>query len=293
MGYCDLHTHSIFSDGTSTPEEIVDGAAALGLSAVALCDHNTVDGLSRFLAAAEGRDIDAVAGAEFSVDYKGKELHLLGLRIPPARFGEVSRLMLEVGRRKEESNRDLIGALAGIGFLIDYEALRRTTPSGKLNRAHIAAELTRKGYTPSIRAAFNTVLSKSAGFYREPERLQVWEMLDFLSSIGAVPVLAHPLLNLSEEELFEFLPAAKERGLVGMECLYSTYSSGETALSLELAERFGLKPSGGSDFHGANKPDIQLGRGRGGLAVPGEWARALGTKTKETDCRAGLRTGSQ
>ncbi len=144
---CDLHTHSIFSDGTYTPTEIIDAAIKAGLSAVALCDHNTVDGLCEFLSVAEGKSIEAVAGAEFSVDYGGTELHLLGLYIPKIRFSEISDMMTSVNLRKEKSNIDLVDSLNKAGFSIDYEAIRNKTPNGKFNRAHVVAELTNKGYT--------------------------------------------------------------------------------------------------------------------------------------------------
>ena len=277
MKLCDLHTHSVFSDGTYTPKELLSAAEELGLSAIALCDHNTVDGLPDFLSAAKESAVEAITGAEFSVDYQGKELHLLGLFIPEDCFSQISALMEAVMARKMQSNLDLILALNKAGYDIDYETIKNATPNHKFNRAHIAAELTRKGYTATIKEAFKNLLSPSAGYYKEPERISVWEMLDFLLKIGAVPVLAHPFLSLSEEELLTFLPMAKAQGLVGMECYYSTYDTQTTEISLALAERFGLKPSGGSDFHGSNKPDIQLGIGKGDLLIPYYWATALKT----------------
>ena len=277
MKLCDLHTHSVFSDGTYTPKELLSAAEKLGLSVIALCDHNTVDGLPDFLSAAKESAVEAIPGAEFSVDYQGKELHLLGLFIPEDCFSQISALMEAVMARKMQSNLDLILALNKAGYDIDYETIKNATPNHKFNRAHIAAELTRKGYTATIKEAFKNLLSPSAGYYKEPERISVWEMLDFLLKIGAVPVLAHPFLSLSEEELLTFLPMAKAQGLVGMECYYSTYDTQTTEISLALAERFGLKPSGGSDFHGSNKPDIQLGIGKGDLRIPYPWATNLKT----------------
>ena len=123
MMTCDLHTHSVFSDGTYTPAEIIDAAVGLGLSAVALCDHNTVDGLPGFLAAAEGKNIEAICGAEFSVDYSGTELHLLGLFIPQDRFSQISRLMEEATERKRKSNLDLIDALNRAGYPVSFEEI--------------------------------------------------------------------------------------------------------------------------------------------------------------------------
>ncbi len=277
MKFCDLHTHSIFSDGTDSPTQIIDNALRLGLSAVALCDHNTVDGLPDFLSAAEGKAVEAIAAAEFSVDYGGIELHLLGLFLPVSCFAKVEQLLAEARQRKLQSNLDLIHDLNEAGYRIDFESMQRATPNGNLNRAHIAQALTDLAYTASMEEAFNTVLSQINGFYKPPQRIAFWDMLDFLTGIGAVPVLAHPFLQLDEAQLTELLPQAKARGLAGMECLYSTYDKATTALSFRLAQQFDLKPSGGSDYHGTPKPDIALGRGKGNLEIPYEWAIALKT----------------
>lgn len=280
MPTCDLHTHSIFSDGSYTPEQLIDEAIERGLCSLALCDHNAVDGLPRFLKAAEGKPIRAIAGAEFSVNYQGQELHLLGLFIPPSHFDAITARMKIVTERKEKSNLELVESLAKAGYVLDYAAAKASSPTGKINRLHIAEALTAAGYTPSVKAAFDTVLDPGAGHYHEPERLTVWEVLDDLHAMGAVPVLAHPLLHMSEQDLSEFLPQARKRGLVGMEVYYSKYDEAQTALALSLAERFGILPSGGSDFHGTGKPDISLGIGRGNLAIPEKWAEALAKKAK-------------
>ncbi len=277
MKTCDLHTHSIYSDGTYTPEEIIDSAVNIGLSAVALCDHNTVDGLHDFLAAANNKNIQPIAGAEFSVDYNGTELHLLGLYIPEKNFDKVADLMNDVNEKKRQSNIALIESLNRAGYKIHYDTIKGSTPNGKFNRAHIAAELTKKGYTSSIKEAFDTLLSPSSGHYKEPQRLCLFEMIDFIKSIGATPVLAHPFLNLTKDELEILLPLAKKQGLVGMECYYSLYSTTATKEAVELAKEFELKYSGGSDFHGENKPDIKLGIGKGKLKIPYDWAIALKT----------------
>lgn len=275
MKICDLHTHSVYSDGTCTPAELVEAAVACGLSVIALTDHNTVDGLPDLLAAAEGQPVEVVPGAEFSVDYDGTELHLLGLHIPPAAFGQVADLMRHYNDLKEQSNVALVAALNEAGYAIDYAAIKASTPNGKCNRAHIAAALTAAGYTASVKEAFKTLLGKNCGYYVEPRRLTVWETIDFIRAIGAVPVLAHPFLNLDEERLAAFLPRAKERGLVGMECAYSLYDEETTAKSFALAEQNGLLPSGGSDYHGGNKPHIRIGVGQGNLRIPYEWAQAI------------------
>ena len=282
MKTCDLHTHSIFSDGTDTPTEIIEAAIRLGLSAVALCDHNTVDGLPEFLSAAEGKNIEAIPGAEFSVDYNGIELHLLGLFIPEFFFPLTMLWMKEAAEAKLQSNLELVTSLNQAGYLIDFDAIQRTAPHGNFNRVHVARALVEKGYTVSVKEAFDTLLSPEHGFYKEPPRISLWDMLDFLNEIEAVSVLAHPFLQLDEAQLTELLPRAKARGLAGMECLYSTYDEATTALSFRLAQQFDLKPSGGSDYHGTPKPDIALGRGKGNLEIPYEWVGALKTGSGNT-----------
>ena len=272
---CDLHTHSACSDGTYTPTQLIAAALDTGLSAIALCDHNTVDGIPEFLSAAKGKNIEAIAGAEFSVDYNDTELHLLGLYIPEEKLEIVSGWMAEVIQRKEESNILLVDALNHAGYHLNYADIKSKSPNGKLNRAHIAAELTAKGYTKSIQEAFKTVLSKKAGYYTEPKRPTVFEMIQRIKSIGATSVLAHPFLNLSEEELLAFLPSATACGLDGMECYYSLYNEDTIQKSVAIATRFGLKQSGGSDFHGDHKPDIQLGFGKGNLQIPYALAQNL------------------
>ena len=275
MKFCDLHTHSVFSDGTYTPAGIIDGAINAGLDAVALTDHNTADGLADFIAYARGKGIDAVAGVEFSADYYEKELHILGLFVPEKSFLKVGELMKAVSDRKEQSNIDLINALSNAGICLDYDEIKGKTPNGRVNRAHIAAAMTEKGYVGSIKQAFDKWLLPSVGYYKMPQRPSAFEIIDFILEIGAVPVLAHPFLNLSEEELLRFLPEAKMRGLAGMECYYSTYDKATTERSVSIADAIGLLPSGGSDFHGANKPDIVLGKGKGDLRVPYEWFERL------------------
>lgn len=270
--YCDLHCHSVFSDGTDTPAQLLETACAQGLRALALTDHNTVAGLPDFLAAAQGKDIEAVPGVEFSTDYEGIELHILALYLRTEYFPQVTHLMRQYHLRKEESNRELVEKLAKAGYCVDYERIRAATPKGEVNRALIAAELTRMGYTASVKEAFERLLRQSCGYYTPPLRPTPREMLQLIHELGAVSVLAHPYLNLTEPQLEVFLSRAKAWGLQGMEVRYSTYDEQTTLAADEIAARFGLLPSGGSDHHGANKPDISLGTGRGGLRVPAEWA---------------------
>lgn len=273
--YCDLHVHSVFSDGTDTPAKLIFLAEAAGLSAVALCDHNTVSGLPDFLEAACGSDVEAIPGVEISTDYCGKELHILALYVAPDHYEAMTQLLAEGDRRKEQSNIDLVAALNRAGYVLDYEAIKAKTPKGHINRAHIAAELLRLGYTESVQAAFKTLLSPKCGYYQPPERISAFDAIRFIKSIGAVAVLAHPFLSMDETMLREFLPYAVECGLDGMEVYYSKYDAETTDLAMEIAREYGVLNSGGSDYHGDTKPDISIGTGRGDLKIPTTWLNLL------------------
>ena len=189
---CDLHTHSVFSDGTYTPREIIAEAKRLGLI-VALTDHNTAAGLPEFTAAAQKFGVTAVPGVEFSTEHAGKELHLLGLFVLPEHYAAVERMVREQHVLKEISNMELVERLNQAGYLIDYAKVKRRNPNGNANRAHMAAELLEQGYVTSIKEAFDTVLSNKGGFYVPPSRLQLTDVIGQFRRIGVLPVLAHPL----------------------------------------------------------------------------------------------------
>ena len=272
---CDLHAHSIYSDGTCTPAELISLAKQAGLYAVALTDHNTVSGIPYFLEAAKDSGVQALPGIEVSTDYMGQELHIVGLFYSLAHLAGVEEYVAAYLQRKEQSNVDLCNNLCRAGYEISYEKIKSATPDGTVNRALIAAELMRLGYVESIKAAFATLLSKKGGYYHEPQKLDALQVIAKLPEFCAVPILAHPFLSLDEQALREFLPKARQAGLVGMETEYSTFTPEQTASARELAAQNGLLPSGGSDFHGTNKPDIRLGVGRGSLAVPYAYYTAL------------------
>ena len=274
MAFCDLHTHSTFSDGTCTPQQLIRQAEQMKLSAVVLCDHNTVAGLPDFVKAGEGSPVEAVPAVEFSTQYGETELHILGLYIRPEKYAAVTQLLEELLRAKERSNIALVQKLATAGIVLDYEKIKAQS-GNYVNRAVIGAEMVRQGFVASVPDAFKQYLSESRGFYVPPRRLDSYEAIRFIKSIGAAAVLAHPLLNLDEAGLREFLPRAIEAGLDGMEVYYSKYTPAETALAEHIAKEFQLLPSGGSDYHGDNKPGIELGVGRGDLQIPDTWLKAL------------------
>ena len=276
---CDLHTHSVYSDGTCTPAELIGLARAAGLSALTLSDHNTVAGLSSFLEAAQGSGVEPVPGIEFSTEYREIELHILALYIKPCHYDRINALLQDFLNRKDRANFELVQRLNSAGMELDYQEIKEKA-AGSINRAVIAAEMVQHGYSASVKEAFSQWLSPKWGYYIPPRRPDAYEMIRFIKSLGAVAVLAHPFLSLEEKQLREFLPDAVAAGLDGMEVYYSTYDAEQTRRALEIAGEFGLLKSGGSDFHGQNKPDISIGIGRGELAVPLDFLQELKTRRK-------------
>ena len=271
---CDLHAHTSFSDGSLTPTELVDLAVKCGLSAIALTDHNTIRGCDELVAAAVGKDIVAIRGIEFSTDYEGTELHIIALGVKPEAYPEINAIMDEVRERKRLAMDKLVSDLIDAGYQIDSDKIHDGV-KGIINRAHVATELVRCGYATSRGDAFDRILYSGGPFYKEPGYSPSGEIIDFIRKIGAVSILAHPFLNLkTEERVRDFLDTVRGR-LDGIEVYYSEYSDEETEISASLAEEYGLYISGGSDYHGKNKPEISLGVGYGNLVIPYELIREM------------------
>lgn len=273
--YCDLHLHSYYSDGTNPPKFLVDMALKSEIGCIALTDHNTVKGIPEFLAEASKAGVDAIGGIEFSVDYRGRELHLLALGVNEEYFAEIEEMMDEYLKIRERSNREMIDALSADGYVINFDEIVTKSGNGYVNRAHIAAELVEKGYCTSIKEAFATLLSKDGPYFRERKYPGVFEMIEYIEKIGAVSVIAHPFLHFEEMGLREFLSEARCHGLGGMETVYTTYSEEQTAIAKAIAKEFDLLESGGSDFHGSTKPDVAFGVGYGNLKIPASFAEKI------------------
>ena len=266
--FCDLHSHSIFSDGSLSPAALVRLAEEKGLSALALTDHNTSRGLPELMAAGENSSVITVPGCEFSTEYKGTELHIVGLFFPENTWEAIEEYVLQMKRSKEESNCRLVEKLRENGYDVTFDEIREIAGSDSFNRAHAALLLVKKNYAADINDAFKRLLSEKSGVYVPPKRIDALETIRFIRAQGAAAILAHPFLNLDETGLEEFLPKAKKYGLQAMETRYSKFNEEKTAAAIRIAEEHGLLQSGGSDFHGAAKPDISLGTGRGDLQVP-------------------------
>lgn len=272
--YCDLHTHSTFSDGTDTPAELIKKAEQAGLAAVALTDHNSIFGLPEFLEAAKDSEVIAVPGAEFSTEYDGREYHVVGLFIKEEHYEKVREYCEPVRNAKEYSNRLLISNLKNAGYDVDYDEMMACAGKKNVNRVAIADYLVKKGILKDISEGFDTLLSPDGGYYVPSKRPSTLETIRFIKSIGAVAVLAHPLHKLPEEEETKVQTVIKEGkkcGLDAIETDYSTYDECKQKQAKNLAWDNGLLFSGGSDYHGEGKKSINLGVGKGDLKVPMEY----------------------
>lgn len=265
----DLHTHTKFSDGTLTPSELIDLAESQELYAIALTDHNSASGLPEFFAAAKDKVVEAIGGTELSCDYNGREIHVVGLFLSLDDAKKVDELMAEMKKNKIASNKDLIERLKLDGYEISYEAVEKTV-NGYMNRAHIARFLVEKGYFETRQEVFEKILQPYGKYYTPPKTISAFEGIEFLNSLGAVSVLAHPYLSIPENQMDEFLIEAKAHGLDAMETVYTTYDDSTAHKAKLIAEKYGLLESGGSDFHGSNKPDTKLGVGYGNISYTRE-----------------------
>lgn len=257
----DLHTHSTASDGTFTQEELVKLAKKIGLSAIALTDHNTTAGLNSFLKAGKEHDIETIAGAEISTELDGVNFHILALFIDEAHYDDVESFVKVAIDRKIESNRLLVKNLSNAGYKISYDDIVESYGSEKFNRVAIANALLEKGYVSSISDAFSRLICQKAGYYIPSKKIDTLQTVSFIKDIGALPIWAHPLKDTSSEKIDSYLPKAKDAGLVGIEAMHCSYDKEKTKTAIALAKKHNLLTSGGSDFHGANKENVMLGTG--------------------------------
>ena len=263
----DLHTHSTASDGTDSPAELVARAQGLGLAAIALTDHDTLAGLAEGEEGARDLGISFIRGCEISTRSDAGEHHILGLWVP-RKAAPLENWLEAVRQRRNERNAEMVARLRALGFDITLEEVRARA-SGSVGRPHMAALLVEKGYAQDTGEAFRDYLGiKGKAFV--PKRVPApEEAVRVLDEVGATAVLAHPFLTSPAPEMVEALVrrlAAK--GLAAIEAWHTSHSEAHTRECVDLAARLGLGLSGGSDYHGANKPGIRPGTGYGGLRVP-------------------------
>jgi predicted metal-dependent phosphoesterase TrpH len=277
--YIDLHCHSTASDGSLSPREVVRLGHSAGLSAMSLTDHDTVAGLPEAADEAAKLGIDFVTGIEISAEYPAPgTLHILGYGIDPQSpvLREMTQKLVE-GR--DNRNPRIIARLQELGVAITMEEVEAESGGGVIGRPHIAAILVRKGYVSSVKQAFDKYLAPGGLAYFDKERLTPAQAIQCIRDSGGVAVLAHPvqLRTENDAQLETFVKNLVDLGLAGLEILHSDHSAALVEKYRQLARRFGLIPTGGSDFHGRTKEKIQLGYVNGGR-VPRELFEGLKEK---------------
>lgn len=280
MNIVDLHVHSNKSDGSFSPTELVNYACEKGLSAFALTDHDTIAGIEEAMTAAHGKPIEVIPGIEFSTEYEGRDVHIIGLDIPYQGEAFIRHLEAFQDSRMTRNHR-MCKKLQEYGVEITFDDLQAEYPDSVITRAHYAKYMLKKGFVKSINEAFERYIGDRAPCFIPREKVTPTQATALILKAGGIPILAHPVLyHLGKERLESLVSHLKEAGLVGIEAIYSTYSPHDERQMRALAEKFDLRISGGSDFHGTTKPGLDLATGYGKLFIPEEVLTNLRGKCK-------------
>lgn len=265
----DLHTHTTASDGSLAPAELIARAAARGLRAVAITDHDTVEGLPEAREAAAGGPCEFVPGIEISAEHPDSTLHILGYYMDwndPEFLKRISVLQ----QARAERNPQIIRRLQDLGIDIDYEEVCRQAVTGQVGRPHFAQVLIGRGYVKTGREAFDRYLKKGAPAHVEKFRFPIPEAIGIIAAAGGIPVLAHPTtIACGAGGLRKLVADMVDCGLRGIEVHYPDHTPSQVRRFRQIARHYDLLITGGSDFHGSNIPGLELGTGRGSLRVPG------------------------
>lgn len=265
MDTIDLHTHSTFSDGTFTPLQLVKYAEEKGLKAFALTDHDTTEGVKE--AKSIETNVEVISGVEISTRYDKKEIHIVGLYVNE-NDADLNKQLKYYREKRVTRNFEILEKLNSLGVNITIDDVKESCTGDVISRAHIAKALVSKGFVGSYTEAFDRYLGDNKCAYVPRETLNYEESMELITKAGGVPVLAHPLLyKMSDTNLENMMVKLRQKGLKAVEVYYSTHSNSDTQHIMAMANRVGLIYSGGSDFHGATKPKIDMGTGMGKLAV--------------------------
>ena len=272
LGLVDLHIHTSASDGTFSPQEIVRIAKGKGLRAVSITDHDTIDGNEEAIKAGTEMGLEVVTGVEISVEWEGRPVHILGYYIDVENNVLRSTLKNLIAFR-EERNPQIIKRLNSLGVNISYEDVRIIAGDGTaIGRPHVAQVLVEKGYVKNGDEAFKKYLKRGGAAYVEKKRLTPREGIQLIKEASGIPVLAHPynIDGIKKKDLEHVMLQFKEMGIEGVEVFYPLHNSQQTLKLKTFAEKHGLYITGGTDFHGEQTPDIQIGSGFGSLKIPYE-----------------------
>jgi predicted metal-dependent phosphoesterase TrpH len=274
----DLHFHSIFSDGDCTPEELAAMGRKQGLSAMILTDHDTTEGVARFLAACAAEGMDSAPGVEISAEFNPGTMHMLGYFLDTENAALKDALInIRDGRRIR--NLKIVEQLRALGCDLTFEECAAEAGGEVVGRPHIALVMEKKGFVKNKDEAFEKYLAKGKPGYVPRFRMLPADCVKLIRDAGGVAVLGHPFtLQLKPDALRKTVAELAEAGLGGIEVFYSEHTDAQTRQYQELVSEFGLIATGGSDYHGRITPDIKLGRGFGRLDIPDSTFEALKKK---------------
>ena len=282
--FIDLHVHTTASDGTLTPEQVVQLAKQTGLAALAITDHDTTAGVPEALETGRELEIEVIAGVELSVVHERcGSLHILGYYIDP-RHPDLGEKLEAMRDGRDERNLEILEKLRQLGMQLDLHKVKARAGGQVIGRPHMAQELLALGHVSSIKEAFDRFLARGKPAYAERKRMTPPEAIQRIRNASGVAVLAHPgLLPLATDALETELAELAEQGIQGLEVHYPEHSPADTRRFLELAKKHNLVITGGTDFHGDNKPDIKLGQNQ----VPLELLENLRAKRQIPSPHAG------
>lgn len=264
----DLHTHSTFSDGSFTPEQLVQEAEKIPLTALALTDHDNIGGIERFMTACANSSVRGVPGVEISLDCPEGTMHLLGYFIDH-RNGELQEHIAKLKTGRVARNEDMIRKLNSLGVPLTLNEVATFAGEDNIGRLHFALALLARGYVKTTQEAFTKYLAKGKPGYTDRLRMTPARGIEIIRHAGGLAALAHPFtMNLGKQALTALVGDLAAVGLQGIEIYYPQQSPRQVKLYRAIARQFQLAATGGTDFHGAPLPDIQLGRGFGNLNVP-------------------------
>ncbi|MGI8905446.1 MAG: PHP domain-containing protein [Candidatus Sumerlaeaceae bacterium] len=274
--------HSTHSDGTDTPRALVEIASQRGLAAIAVTDHDTFSAVEEAKAAGTELGVRVLSGVEISVEYAGKTVHMLGYCFD-AGADTLREKLGEILKGRDERNLQIVKKLNELGMDITYNEITAEAGGKVVGRPHFAAVLLRKGYVQQRQEAFDKYLAKGAAAYMDRLRFGPEDSVAMIREAGGVAVLAHPkLVRFPDgETLDDLVRSLTDAGLGGIECYYSLHTAEETQQYLSLSRKYNLVATGGSDYHGRNKPKISMGTGEGDLHVPISCADALEARARQ------------
>jgi predicted metal-dependent phosphoesterase TrpH len=260
----DLHVHTTASDGTMSPAEVVRYAKEKGLRTIAITDHDTIEGIAEGLQAGSNLGLEVIPGVELSVDFAKGTMHLLGYYIDHTSAELLEKLTI-VQQARAERNLKIVEKLQGLGIDINLSEVKEAPEHGQIGRPHFAYTMIQKGHAQNIQDAFDRYLRKGGPAYVEKFKFSPQEAMSVIHKAGGITVLAHPFTTnqLQLQDLEPVIVDLKEKGLDGIETYYPEHSAGQIKCYRQLAQKYALAVTGGSDFHGLNKDKEDLGEGYG------------------------------